>query len=55
MSVWLIDSAGRRPLLIDGGSVAALAVVLLTVADYLVKPMSGYNMHSKQKRPNLCC
>ena len=39
LSIWLIDTAGRRPLLIFGGSAAALGMVLLTVADYLVKPV----------------
>lgn len=39
LSVWLIDTAGRRPLLIGGGSVAAGAMVLLTVADYFVNPV----------------
>lgn len=39
LSVLLIDTAGRRPLLIYGGSCAALSMVLLTVADYLAKPV----------------
>lgn len=39
LSVYLIDTAGRRPLLIWGGSAAALAMVLLSVADYLVQPV----------------
>ena len=39
LSVYLIDTAGRRPLLIWGGSIAALAMVLLAVADYLVRPL----------------
>ena len=37
--MYLIDTAGRRPLLIWGGSIAAIAMVLLSVADYLVKPV----------------
>ena len=39
LSVYLIDTAGRRPLLIWGGSCAALAMVLLSVADYMVQPV----------------
>ena len=39
LSVLLIDTAGRRPLLIWGGTSAALSMVLLTVADYLAKPV----------------
>ena len=39
LSVLLIDTAGRRPLLIWGGSSAALSMVLLTGADYLGKPI----------------
>ena len=39
LSVYLIDTAGRRPLLIWGGSISALAMVLLAVADYLVRPL----------------
>lgn len=39
LSVYLIDTAGRRPLLIWGGSVSALAMVLLTMADYLAQPV----------------
>ena len=39
VSVCLIDTAGRRPLLIWGGSSAALAMVLLTVADHLSSPV----------------
>ena len=38
-SVFLIDTAGRRPLLIWGGSSAALSMVLLAVADHLAKPV----------------
>ena len=39
LSVYLIDTAGRRPLLIWGGTSAALAMILLAVADYMVKPV----------------
>lgn len=39
LSVYLIDTAGRRPLLIWGGTSAALAMVLLAIADYLMKPV----------------
>jgi len=39
LSVYLIDTAGRRPLLIWGGSISALAMVLLAAADYLVRPL----------------
>ena len=39
LSVYLIDTTGRRPLLIWGGSSAALAMVLLSIADYLVQPV----------------
>ena len=39
LSVLLIDTAGRRPLLIWGGSSAALSMVLLSGADYLGKPI----------------
>ena len=35
----LIDTAGRRPLLIWGGSSAALSMVLLAVADHMAKPV----------------
>ena len=39
LSVLLIDTAGRRPLLVWGGSSAAFSMLLLTVADYLAKPI----------------
>lgn len=39
LSIYLIDTAGRRPLLIFGGSSAALAMVLLAAADYMVNPV----------------
>lgn len=39
LSVFLIDTAGRRPLLIWGGSSAAISMVLLSVADHLAKPV----------------
>ena len=39
LSVLLIDTAGRRPLLVWGGSSAALSMLLLTVADYMAKPV----------------
>lgn len=39
MSIYLIDTAGRRPLLIFGGSSAAVAMVLLAAADYMVNPV----------------
>ena len=39
LSVYLIDTAGRRPLLIWGGTISALAMVLLAAADYLVRPL----------------
>lgn len=39
LSVFLIDTAGRRPLLIWGGTSAALSMVILAVADHLAKPV----------------
>ncbi|KAL3163007.1 hypothetical protein ABBQ32_009439 [Trebouxia sp. C0010 RCD-2024] len=39
LSVFLIDTAGRRPLLIWGGSSAAISMLLLSVADRLAQPV----------------